>query len=172
MIRSSCCAPRFKGFDGASGRFLAAATPGASSDDVFVPLTEALWWAVSVDDGFEDLAANTGGYRPNLGDYKNARGNDPSGRVLLALRYARDRCGHQRALVVAENGLRVPFTLPAVVGEYFRWRPSGQLPPAPAQFQSGRLLPAFDSLLAGQPAERALGSAATWFAQEEGRAGL
>jgi len=62
-----------KGFGSARQRFLAQATPGAAPEDVFVSLSEALWWTVSADDGFEHLARIDPGYRPNLGDYRQAR---------------------------------------------------------------------------------------------------
>jgi hypothetical protein len=160
------------GFDGARQRFLAQATPGAAPQDVFVPLSEALWWAVSADDGFEDLARSGRGYRPNVGNYREARGKDQFGRVLRGLRYARDRCGHQRALIAVEDGLRLPFVLPAVLGELFRWRPSDQLPPPDPRFRSEGLRPDHDSLLSGRPASEALESAAKWFTQEQNSAGL
>lgn len=58
--------PRFmlstalSGFDGARRRFDAAAVSGTAPELVYVPLAEALWWAVSLDDGFEELAASQG----------------------------------------------------------------------------------------------------------------
>jgi hypothetical protein len=160
------------GFEGARQRFLAHAAPGAAPETVFVPLSEALWWAVSADDGFEDLARSQCGYRPNVGNYREARGKDQFGRVLRGLRYARDRCGHQRALVAIGDGLRLPFVLPAVLGDFFRWRRSDQLPPPDPRFRSEGLRPDYDSLLAGRPASEALESAAKWFAQEHSSAGL
>jgi hypothetical protein len=160
------------GFESARQRFLTRATPGTDPEEVFVPLTEALWWAVSADDGFEDLARRGSGYRPNVGNYRVARDKDQFGRVLRGLRYARDRCGHQRALVAVEDGLRLPFALPAVLGELFRWRSSDHLPPADPKFHSEGLRPDYDDLLAGRPASEALESAAKWFAQEKDSAGL
>jgi hypothetical protein len=160
------------GFESAQQRFRTKATPGTAPEEVFVPLTEALWWAVSADDGFEDLARRGCGYRPNVGNYREARGKDQFGRVLPGLRYARDRCGHQRALVAVEDELRLPFALPAVLGEFFRWRSSDQLPPADPKFRSEGLRPDYDDLLAGRPASEALESAAKWFAQEKDSAGL
>lgn len=44
------------GFERAYQRFLSKASGGAAPENVFVPLSEALWWIVSVDDGFADLA--------------------------------------------------------------------------------------------------------------------
>jgi|ERR1035441_1435103 hypothetical protein len=170
--------PRFmlrtalKGFDSARQRFISAAVPGAAPEDVFIPLSEALWWAVTTDDGFEDLARTGAGYRPNLGDYRTARTKDPHGQVLNGLRYARDRCGHQRALVAMEQDLSLPFTLPVVLGKFFRWRRSDQLPPADPRVRSKELQPEYDRLLAGQLASKPLESAAKWFAQEHASAGL
>jgi hypothetical protein len=160
------------GFEAARQRFLNLAAPGAAPQDVFVPLSEALWWAVSADDGFEDLARNGCGYRPNVGNYRDARRKDQFGPVLCGLRYARDRCGHQRALVAVEDGLRLPFTFPVVFGVFFRWRRSDQLPPPDPKFPSERLRPDYDSLLAGRPASETLESAAKWFVQEQSSAGL
>jgi hypothetical protein len=161
-----------KGFGIAWQRFLAQATPGAAPEDVFMPLSETLWWIVSADDGFEDLARTDPGYRPNLGDYQQARGKDQYGRVLRGLRYARDRCGHQRALVAVEIGFTFPVAFPVAFGEFFRWRRSDQLPPPDPKFQSAALRPDYDSLLAGRPASQALEAAAKWFEQEQSRAGL
>lgn len=71
---------------------------------------------------------------------------------MHGLRHARDRCGHQRALVAVEDGLRLPFVLPAVLGEFFCWRSSRQLPAPDPKFRSEGLRPDYDGLLAGRPA--------------------
>ena len=67
------------GFANALERLRAAS---ATAEEMFISLSEALWWAVSVDDGFEDLARNDQSYRPNLGDYRAARNNDNEGQFL------------------------------------------------------------------------------------------
>jgi hypothetical protein len=170
--------PRFmlrtalRGFGMARQRFVSVAAPGTPPEDVFIPLSEALWWAVIADDGFEDLAGIGTGYRPNLGDYKTSRSKDPHGQVLNGMRYARDRCGHQRALVAAEDDLTLPFTGPIMMGKFFRWRRSDQLPPADPRFRSKQLQPEYDRLLAGRLASESLEAATKWFAQEYARAGL
>src|SRR5262249_44525312 len=84
-----------RGFHGARQRLATASLPGAPPEYVFAPLAEALWWTVSVNDGFEELADNgrTNAW-PSKQHYQDARDKDPSGRVLVGLRYARDRCGH------------------------------------------------------------------------------
>ena len=161
-----------KGLGSAWQRFLDQASPGAAAEDVFVPLSEALWWTVSADDGFEHLARTDPGYRPNLGDYRQARGKDRYGRVLCGLRYARDRCGHQRALVAVETGLTFPIAFPVAFGEFFRWRRSDQLPPPDPKFRGAALRSDYDSLLAGRPASQTLEAAAKWFEQEQSRAEL
>lgn len=148
------------------------ATSG-TAEEMFISLSEALWWAVSVDDGFEDLARNDQSYRPNLGDYRAARNNDNEGRFLRALRYARDRCGHQRALVTSAWSPRVASLLPKGHGlPSIRWRTSADLPPPDPRFESETLRAEYDRLLAGWAADEALWAAKIWFEQEQVRAQL
>lgn len=161
-----------KGLESAHVRFNKVSAARVGAEEVFVPLSEALWWAVSVDDGFESLAATGQGYRPNLGDYRNIRDSDQAGQVVRALRYARDRCGHQRALVAGVRLPTPPMTIPAFLGPVFCWRPSADLPPPDPGFLSEALQKDYDRLLAGRLAAAALGSAEAWFAQERVRAGL
>jgi hypothetical protein len=71
-----------------------------------------------------------------------------------------------------ETGLTLPFALPMVLGDFFRWRRSDQLPPSDPKFQSAALRSDYDSHLAGRPAAHTLDSAAQWFAQEQSRAEL
>ena len=144
-------------------------------EHVFVPLAEGPWWTVSANDGFEDLADGGGiGCWPGKKGYQDARDRDPSGRVLVALRYARNLCGHQLALVALEDGLRLPFGFPVAFGRFFRWRPAAQLPAPGSQAPKGSeaMRQVYDELLAGRPAEAAVESAARWFAQAEKLAGL
>jgi hypothetical protein len=161
-----------QGFGDAQNRFNVASGASVSIKEVFIPLSEALWWTVTVDDGFEDLAANDPAYRPNLGNYRNARNSDADGQVLRPLRYARDRCGHQRALIAGVSVPTIPMTIPAFLGPVFCWRPSADLPPPDPRFSSEDLQREYDKLLAGQPAAAALGSTMRWFDRERGRAGL
>lgn len=163
------------GFDGARDRFQAAAVPGALPELVFAPLAEALWWAVSVDDGFKELAATQALGWPNKGAYQVARDKDPDGRVLEGVRYARDRCGHQLALAALEDHLRPPFSLPNVLGPAFRWRPSDQLPQPAGKNElanANKKRPRYDTWLAKRPASMAVESAAKWFAYAAGAAGI
>jgi len=164
------------GFDGARQRLLAASQPGAAPPHVFAPLTETLWWTVSADDSFEELTdTRVITYWRSRADYRQARNADESGRVLAGLRYARDRCGHQLALIALEDGLRLPFALPNATGQAFRWRPSAQLPQPRSnsrRAQAERMRPGYDTWLAGRPAAMTVESAANWFAHAASEAGI
>jgi hypothetical protein len=163
------------GFDGARDRFHVAAVPGARPELVFVPLAEALWWAVSVDDGFKELAERQGLGWANKGAYRNDRDNDPDGRVLEGVRYARDRCGHQLALAALEGELTLPFHLPNTLGPAFRWRPSDQFPQPTdknAFANAEKKRPCYDTWLAKRPASMAVESAAKWFAHAVSKSGI
>lgn len=161
-----------KGFDAANTRFNGLSAHGAGPEDVFIPLSEALWWAVTVDDGFESLAACGNGYRPSLGDYQFARENNPNGRFLKALRYARDRCGHQRALATGARLPASPLSVPFSLGPVICWRPSADFPAPDRRFVDSKLQGEYDRLLSGRPVAEALRSAGRWFAQERAQAGL
>jgi hypothetical protein len=161
-----------KGLAAAHGRFNAQSAARVGAEEVFIPLSEALWWTVTVNDGFESLADNGPDYRPNRDDYRNARDSDADGQALRALRYARDRCGHQRALVAGVKLPTLPATIPMVLGPVFCWRPSADLPSPDLRFNSPALQGEYDKLLAGRPAAGALGSARRWFDRERVRAGL
>jgi hypothetical protein len=142
-----------RGFAGARERLRTRAAPGVLPEVVFVPLAEALWWAVSPGDGFDELASEGTGWA-NRGAYRDARKTDTSGRVLIGVRYARDRCGHQLAMAALEDGLRPPFSFPNTPGVSFRWRPSGQLPQPAGERrleQSERIRPDYDMWLVGRP---------------------
>lgn len=78
------------GFDQAVVRYEAQVAMGDNVDalSLLVPLAEALWWAISLDEEYDGLEVN----------YRATRNADETGRLLLGLRYARNRCGHQRAL--------------------------------------------------------------------------
>lgn len=75
MLRSALA-----GFDGARHRLSNATVPGAPPESIFVPLVEALWWTVSVNHAFEELADAGGiGDWPSKKDYQQARDKDPLG---------------------------------------------------------------------------------------------
>lgn len=160
------------GFDAAHDRV--GAVWGRTTDvhELFVPLLEALWWTVTVDDGFEGLADIGLSNRVNRDAYRIARNGDQDGRVLRAVRYARDRCGHQRALMTGVRLPTIPFTLPMTLGPVVCWRPSSDLPAPDPRFSNPVLQTEYDGLLSGQPVPAVLGSVRRWFEQERTRAGL
>lgn len=56
---------------------------------------EALFWAIVCDEGYESLLDRT--------KYRRARNADSDGRVMLGIRWARNRMTHQRALVIRKH---------------------------------------------------------------------
>jgi hypothetical protein len=168
--RRSMLKASLNGFTSAHERFEAAS---ATAEELFISLSGALWWAVSVDDGFEDLAGNDQSYRPNLGDYREARDNDNEGQFIRALRYARNRCGHQRALMTSAWLPGVAALVPKGDGlPLICWRTSADLPSPDPRFESKTLRAEYDRLLGGWPADEALCAAKVWFKQEQVRAQL
>jgi hypothetical protein len=135
-----------------AGKFMA----GITEDDkdlnrCAIPLTEALWWARSVDEGVEELVG-TG--------YTAARDADANGRCLLGMQHARNRSGHQRALAVEKLEHEVTLLIAGVKRFRVIWRPESDLPPGRA---SRRLEAAYKEHLQGRPVMARLDSARTWF---------
>ncbi|RKS76502.1 hypothetical protein BZB76_1858 [Actinomadura pelletieri DSM 43383] len=156
------------GFGAARDRFLAASTiRNALAVKVFVPLTEALWWTVTVDDGFEARVAN-------LGAFRQARNADTDGKTVRGLRWVRNRCGHQRALAADYGGgISYPRSLPKAFPAWtFRWRPVAELPSPPSSVNDKALEAEYVQHLAGQPAAETLDAAARWFEAERQRQGF
>jgi hypothetical protein len=123
----------------------------AVAETVFVPLSEAMWWAVSVHEGFIEVGGQ---------DYQKMR-DEPGGRLLRGAKFARNRLGHQRALAVERvEGQMWPVTWPMRWFE-FVWRPAAELPP-PDQLRPAELA-CYENYLAGKPAWQTLDSCAVWF---------
>lgn len=150
------------GFLNAMDRFQQATQqPNARAEACFVPITEALWWAVSLDEGYEKLQGKA---------YKDDRAQDVRGMKLLGVRYARNRGGHQRALVVEHHkgGLTVPIRVPIVIpGPSFRWCAVDKLPPADPGFEFPNGRKSYEDHLAGVRASETLAEGADWFAHVE-----
>ena len=78
-----------------------------SVEDLFAPLSEALWWVTVLNDSF--WFWNTDGSR-----YPSARDPDEGGQLLIGLRYARNRLTHDvdvtgmHGLIEAEAALPPP----------------------------------------------------------------
>jgi len=146
-----------RGFDEAHARLQdALAMISSTPEDVFLPLFEALHWAVAVW---------------YLAKRKHETIKAP-GDDLLALRYARNRAGHQwaNALEVREvllprrpmgGGRRGPYsgsfsrTTPVSVRAWL-WLPEAQLPPADPKFSDSKGKTAYMDRLEEQPAHEVL----------------
>lgn len=160
------------GFEGARIRFRDAARERAQPQDLFVPLCEALWWTVSVDDGFTELSDGTHNYYASPSEYQNARDADPNGQIMLGLIYARNRCGHQRAIATTVRLPTPGSPIPMVLGPVFTWRPTSQLPPPDPAHPNTALRQVYDTRLAGQSVEASIGSVQRWFDQGRTRLSL
>lgn len=144
------------GFRDASGRYRAAADASEDIAAVFIPLTETLMWASSIDETF---------FKVDGQSYRDVRDLDVDGRFLQALRYTRNRCTHQLALVAERKGLAPPFRPPITLGLVFRWRPLGELPPPDPRFNDAHGEVAYAELLENDPADQAIVHADVWFAR-------
>jgi hypothetical protein len=99
--------------------------------------------------------------------YTAARDVDPDGVYLTGLRYARNRCTHQLALVVDRRHLSPPFQPPVTLGVLLRWLRSAELPPPDPKHPDPKGLAAYEEWLAGTAAESTLEHAAVWFARAQ-----
>lgn len=145
-----------EGFRQADERYRTVADSTTDVAGVFIPLSETLLWAASIDETFKKLDGQR---------YADSRDADPDGRYLSALRYARNRCTHQLALVAERKGLAPPFRPPITLGVRFRWRPLDELPLPDPNFTNTRGEAAYEELLAKDPADQAIVHADAWFAR-------
>src|SRR5262245_13514806 len=79
-----------RGFRAACER-LHTTGPAVNIPDAFVALAEVLWWAVSLDEGYQTRDGAS---------YTSRRDTDPDGRLWHGVRFARNRAGHQRLVMV------------------------------------------------------------------------
>lgn len=120
--------------------------------DVFAPLCEALWWARSVDEGFEET--------DDRSEYEALRDAHADGRVMRGLRFARNRSGHQRAMTVEQtDGATWPMKWP-VSWVSVTWRPLDDLPTG---YPDSKGEEHYKKYLAGDAASNTLDAAARWF---------
>lgn len=118
--------------------------------DLFVPITETLWWARAVDENLQ-----------NRDGYSRSRATDDSGRVMVAIRFARNRAGHTLAPLLRHDGVSLPLSLPMRMGGGWLWAPIDELPLSPERpDRAGRR--AYAECLAGQPVVGTLQSVAQW----------
>lgn len=133
----------------------------------FILVTEALWWASSVDEGLTKLPQGT-----RSRSYRDAVAQDPRGGLVHGLRYARNRSGHQRALAttltwplfVGHPMLRIPFPQHLETLQV-AWLPASQLPAADPKFHHPSQEAAYITHLQHRLVEDTLAEASAWFAE-------
>lgn len=132
------------GYKRAVQRFHAATTEPARPSSAYVPLFEALNWAVALDD-------RTGGHwRPHGGEEPikwKWRQEVPNGGYVDGIRFARNRIHHQwsDALLINDQGR-------SEAQAEWVWRPSDELPSG----RDDRGIDNYSALLAGAPVHYAL----------------
>jgi hypothetical protein len=122
--------------------------------DVIVPLAEALWWAMSLDEAVE-------GADPS---YEERRDQDVQGQQVRGARFVRNRINHQLVLAIERSeGRRYPLTFPVRFFE-FLWLTVERLP---AHRSDPKGQAQYERHLAGNPVRLTLHAAADWFAAEQ-----
>lgn len=125
--------------------------PAVVAASLYVPLTEAVWWAVCVDDALEETTG-----------YKNRRHAGPCGEILLGMRYARSGLSHHWThIVFRTGGLTVPFTVPFSIPQVATWIPTSELPDYKGDQTT--LRKHYTSSLDGRPVVKTLEAAEQWF---------
>ncbi|MDQ1391484.1 MAG: hypothetical protein QOF30_461 [Acidimicrobiaceae bacterium] len=99
-------------FRSAHGRFLDGLN-ARSIEAWYASLTETLWWIVALDDHYNQS------YKTR---YERLRNNDPHGRVILGLRFARNLAGHELISVLEDPGEGQPEPAGCVNLSQLRWR--------------------------------------------------
>lgn len=122
---------------------------GRDAELAFLPLFEALNWAVALDERIVEHWAPEGkDKQPGWAWRTRVEGAD----VMAGVRFARNRVHHQwsDALRLDDSGFTSPLTSPLVSFEW-RWRDLGDLPPGNRRDES-----AYRDRLAGVPARLTL----------------
>lgn len=119
---------------------------------VLLPVIEALWWARAADERYAKAF-------PRM--YHDARSRDMDGRVLRGVRYVRNRCGHEQALVIVREGVRFPIRFPLLWGPAVRWKRLAQLPQPDDLTKGGE--DDYEAHLAGDAAHQTFEKISAWF---------
>lgn len=149
-------ATMFEGYRRALERFHAA-VKGQDAVEAFIPLFEALNWAVALDERTAKLWAPDGKV---LG--WSWRERVPGAEVMAGVRFARNRAHHQwaDALVLDEGHRQYPRSYPVVYFEWV-WRPASGLPPGHPDAAGEEL---YRGRLEGRAARASLGELSEAFA--------
>jgi hypothetical protein len=97
-----------------------------TAGDPLIPFAEALNWLYSLEEWHKEQLRAVG-----VPDYYTRRDNDPDGRVVAGVIYARGLVAHQLATAGRLAHGVFPSTFPSVFpgGLAWRWRPFSELPP-------------------------------------------
>jgi hypothetical protein len=138
-------AAMFEGFAGAAGRFNDA-TKGCDPTAAFIPLFEALNWAVALD----DRAAKRWTPEGKVLGWE-WREKVPGAEIMRGVRFVRNSVHHDwsDALTLDKGGRAYPKTFPVVYFEW-RWRAAGELPEPGRKDKAGEEV--YGQELEGQPA--------------------
>jgi hypothetical protein len=124
----------------------------------YAALGETLWWIVALDDHYTSVGGE---------HYRELQRIDQNGRVVPGLRLARNRAGHQLAVLLADPTGRSVFEPSEAHGgvslDQLVWRPSNDLPIGrahPAQLES------YDEYLANQAVRYSLRRANYFFVRK------
>jgi hypothetical protein len=153
-----------RGFRAACER-LHTTGPAANAADAFVALAEVLWWAVSLDEGYQAQDS------PN---YTRRRNADPDGRLWQGVRFARNRAGHQRLVMVrrqpgAELDSLVLGVSPLGTVTELVWRPAVELPIDP-RYPDHKGRRVYEQALQGRTVRETIDALRRWFDKAAGRA--
>lgn len=150
----------FRAFLDAHGR-LHHALAGRDVAAWYAALGETLWWVFSLDEH----------YRHHFGKaYEKHRDDDSHGQVILGLRFARNKVGHQLALLVADPSGRSVFDSAANTGftlGQLVWRRSGDILGAEKQDDPQRRC--YDRWLAENPVRYGIRHANYFFIRRRDR---
>ncbi len=133
-------------FERARNRYVEVQREQFDPEEAWIPLTEALCWAVSVNEGLEE----------GVGEgYREASKEDEDSQHMLGLIFARNRGGHQRALTIAvADGLSFPISFPLPFARIV-WRPADEIRQGRRNEYSARLQ--------GNRVDQSLESVRRWF---------
>jgi hypothetical protein len=152
-----------RGFRAACER-LHTTGPAANVPDAFVALAEVLWWAISLDEGYQ---ARDGA------SYTRRRDTDSDGRLWHGVRFARNRAGHQRLVMVRRRpgaelgGLVLGVSRLGTVTELV-WRPAVELPTDPRHpDHEGRRM--YEQALQERPVRETIEALHRWFDKAAGQ---
>ena len=129
----------------------------------YASLGECLWWIFALDEHYSHTKGDA---------YRNFRDKDPHGECIPGLRLARNRVGHQIALMLEDPSAPILLPGPATPKqgidlEQQRWRRYEDLPPADAGKERPQPTAIYKSHLSGRAARYAIRHANYFFVRRQ-----